>query len=556
MFSDKYTVNILTSLLIAKGVKHAVLCPGSRNIPIVADLFAAGCIECHAVTDERSAGFYALGIALSTQQPVVLCVTSGSAVLNAAPAICEAYYRHVPLIVVSADRPSSWIGRNDGQTMRQYGALRNFVRAQVDIADAKENETDICGMQILKLNETINAALTGGKGPVHINMQISEPFFSFTTTKLPQARNIQIVSTNQGHTEDFLNVARRFMNEPNRMLVVGQMTFEDIEFDRIISRLRKHCLVICECLSTSSCDPADRIMPLFLRDDNTTCIDSLISVGGNFIGKNVKKFLRSNTVKEHWEVNADGIPHDTFGKQTGIVQADEKSFLEALLGVAEEHAVHCPLLELWQKAKEQTCKAIEEYEAQFSQLMAIREFENSLEDMYYGSHVHYANSMAVRVGSLYAAHYVWCNRGVNGIEGSLSTAAGFSLATDDKVFCITGDLSFFYDQNALWNSELKGNLRILLINNSRGGIFSQLRGLELPPETMRFVDGAHHLSARGICEQNDIGYLHARDADELRSSLALFMTEETTRPVVLEVFTNADIDRQEFLALVEKQMNV
>lgn len=555
MYSDKYTVNALTALLVAKGVRHAVLCPGSRNIPLVADFSEVEQVECHAVTDERSAAFYALGIALAVKQPVVLCLTSGSALLNASPAVCEAFYRHVPLIVVSADRPQAWIGRNDGQTMVQAGALANFVRAQADIGDADEGDADTCSMQTLLLNNTINKALEGEGGPVHINVHISEPFFSFNTTQLPAVRNIVPLSSGDMPGEEELNVARRFMAAANRVIVIGQLPFADKETDKLIRQLKTHCLVVSECLSSAYGEPADRIMAAFLRGDKTTEIDFLVSMGGNFVGKNVKKFLRSRKVKEHWEVDADGMAHDTFVAQTGIVRAKAKTFLRALLHVCEEEHPSCPLIEKWNEARELMQRAIDTYEPHFSQLMAVRELENSLEDMYYDSHVHYANSMAIRVGSLYAGHYVWCNRGVNGIEGSLSTAAGFSLVTDDKVFCVTGDLSFFYDQNALWNNALKGNLRILLVNNSCGGIFSQLAGLNLSPETMRFVAGQHTACARGICEQNDIGYLKAGNAEELHHSMALFMTEETKRPVVLEVFTNADDDRREFAALVEKQIN-
>ncbi len=555
MYSDKYTVNALTALLVAKGVRHAVLCPGSRNIPLVADFCEVEQVECHAVTDERSAAFYALGIALAVKQPVVLCLTSGSALLNAAPAVCEAFYRHVPLIVLSADRPKAWIDRIDGQTIRQAGALANFVRAQADIDDAAESDAATCSMQALQLNNTINRALEGEGGPVHINVHISEPFFSFTTPQLPTVRNIAPLSSADMLGEEELSVARRFMAAANRMIVIGQLPFADKETDMLVRQLKRHCLVVCECLSSASSDPSDRIMAAFMRDDKVTPIDVLISMGGNFVGKNIKKFLRSRTVKEHWEVNADGVAHDTFGAQTGIVRARAKTFLRALLHCCEEVQPSCPLMEKWNEARELTQRAIDTYEPHFSQLMAVRELENSLEDMDYDSHVHYANSMAVRVGSLYAGHYVWCNRGVNGIEGSISTAAGFSLATTDKVFCVTGDLSFFYDQNALWNTALRGNLRILLVNNSCGGIFSQLSGLNLPSETMRFVAGQHTACARGICEQNDIGYLKAGNAEELHRAMALFMTEETKRPVVLEVFTNADDDRTEFAALVKKQIN-
>ena len=131
MYSNKDSVNILTALLVAHGIRHAVVCPGSRNAPIVHNFNECPDIECHPVTDERSAAFFALGIAQATDQPVAVCVTSGTALLNVAPAVAEAHYQHQALVVISADRPAQWIGQLDGQTLRQPGALQPWVEKSV-----------------------------------------------------------------------------------------------------------------------------------------------------------------------------------------------------------------------------------------------------------------------------------------------------------------------------------------------------------------------------------------------------------------------------------------
>ena len=156
---------------------------------------------------------------------------------------------------------------------------------------------------------------------------------------------------------------------------------------------------------------------------------------------------------------------------------------------------------------------------------------------------HYANSSAIRLANIYAEHPVFCNRGVNGIEGSLSTAAGFSCVTDDKVFCVIGDLSFFYDQNALWNQNLRGNLRILLLNNGRGGIFNMLPGLEQSPARDKLVAAAHHTSAEGICQQNHVTYLKATNMEEMQEGIATLLNKDSDTPVLLEVFTNPADDQ-------------
>ena len=187
MYSNKENVNILTALLVAHGIRHAVLCPGSRNSPIVHNLNECPDIQCYPVTDERSAGFYALGMTQATGEPVAVCVTSGTALLNLAPAVAEAYYQHRPLVVISADRPPQWIDQLDGQTLPQPDALGRFVRKAVSLPEPHDEESRwYC-------NRLVNEALMEKHAPVHINVPISEPFFLFSTPELPQERKIDFM---------------------------------------------------------------------------------------------------------------------------------------------------------------------------------------------------------------------------------------------------------------------------------------------------------------------------------------------------------------------------
>lgn len=553
MYSNKQNVNILTSLLIAKRVRKAVLCPGSRNIPIVANLLEAEEFECFPVTDERSAAFYALGIALATQQPVVVCVTSGSAFLNTLPAMAEAFYRKVPVILISADRPKEWIDRLDGQTMMQHGNYANLFKCEVDIDDFDIDDigkSDYCQML---LNKALNSAVVDGMGPVHINVHLDEPLFAFDIPQLPSVRNILAMS-GSACNDDVEKVISDFLSSGRKMIIVGQLTWHDKEIDSIIKQLSSRFVVVAENLSTSSCMPFDRALKEFSISSSEMAIDYLLYVGGILVSKKLKHFLRRHDVGALCEVNEEGVIHDTFSSQTSLLKCGAKDFLAKLLdksNKAENYAVgKQDLLKFaWDKSVSHVADCIENYVPRYSQLAVVREFEHSLEDMYYDYEVHYSNSMEIRIGCLYSSNYVWCNRGINGIEGCLSTAAGFSLATEDMVFCVIGDLSFFYDQNALWNSSLRGNFRVLLLNNCCGGIFSQLRGLDVSDKTKAFIEGRHSANARGICEQNDIGYIAAKSSDELRVGLVHFLTEETTRPMVLEVFTAAEDDREAFLEL-------
>lgn len=554
MYSNKQNVNILTSLLIAKGITKAVLCPGSRNIPIVANLLESEEFECFPVTDERSAAFYALGISLATRRPAVVCVTSGSAFLNALPAMAEAFYRKAPVVLISADRPREWVDRQDGQTMRQYGYFRNVFKTEVDIDDFTDDDRNAADYSTMLMNIALNSASADGMGPVHINIHLDEPLFAFGKSKLPYVRNVIPQTPEELMRIGADSVIGDFMAAERKIIAIGQLAFHDPEMDNVISELSKRYVVVAENLSTASSTPFDRAMKDFSRSAADMPVGYLLSLGGTFVSKSLKRFLRTHDVWQHCEINEDGFIHDTFSCQTSVLKCNPKAFLMKLLHATEKserrNSRNPDILKAaWDKAVGHVADCIGSYLPRFSQLSVIREFELSLEDMYYDYEVHYANSMEIRVGCLYSSGYIWCNRGVNGIDGCLSTAAGFSLVTRKMVFCVIGDLSFFYDQNALWNNCLKGNFRVLLLNNSCGGIFSQLSGLNVSDRTKAFIEGTHRANARGICEQNDIGYISARDGDELREGMVHFLTEETSRPMVLEVFTSSNDDREAFLEL-------
>ena len=498
MYSNKENVNILTALLVAHDVRHAVCCPGSRNSPIVHNLSECPDIECYPVTDERSAGFYALGMAQCMKRPVVVCVTSGTALLNLAPAVAEAYYQHIPLIVVSADRPQAWIDQLDGQTLPQPDALGHFVRKAVSLPEPHDHETRwYC-------NRLVNEALIVRHAPVHINVPISEPLFDFSVAELPVERKIEWTAADMSPAT-LSHVTRMFLQAKRPMLISGQPM--NPLLDEAVS---------------------------LVGDDEAYLPDFVLYIGGSIVSKRLKRFLRK--AKETWVVNASGEVPDTFMNLTHVFQGGGEAVADHIrfMMVMEPH----PFVQQWDDLLARIRQQVEAYEPTYSEMAAVKYFEQYVGD----AEVHYANSTVIRLANIFAKHPVWCNRGVNGIEGSLSTAAGFSCVTDKRVFCVIGDLSFFYDQNALWNQNLRENFRILLLNNGRGGIFNMLPGLEQSPARDAFVAAEHHTSAEGICQANDIVYLSASDMPQLRAGIDTLLNIESTRPVLLEVFTDPDSD--------------
>ena len=500
MYSNKENVNILTTLLVAHGIRHAVVCPGSRNAPITHNLNECPDITCYPVTDERSAGFYALGMSQALKQPVVVCVTSGTALLNLAPAVAEAYYQHIPLVVISADRPPQWIDQLDGQTLPQSDALGRFVKKAVSLPEPHDEE------ERWYCNRLVNETLIIGNAPVHINVPIAEPLFEFSVPELPVERKIERIPADIS-AATLSYVTRMFLQAKRPMLVSGQ--------------------------------PMNPLLDeaVYLIGDNPDYVpDFVLYIGGSIVSKRVKRFLRK--AKETWVVNETGEVTDTFMNLTHVVQGDGVAVADHIRFtlVMEPH----PFVQQWDALLEKIRQQTLAYEPGYSQMAVVKYFEANVGE----TTIHYANSSVIRLANSIAQHPIWCNRGVNGIEGSLSTAAGFSVVSEARVFCVIGDLSFFYDQNALWNQNLRQNFRILLLNNGCGGIFNMLPGLEKSPARDSIVAAEHHTSAEGICRQNDIVYLRADGPHDLHRAIDTLLYKESDRPVLLEVFTTADEDEQ------------
>lgn len=545
MFSTKTNINILTELLRVKGIEHAVVCPGSRNAPIVHNL--SQIFTCTPVTDERSAGFYALGMAQATRKPVVVCVTSGSALLNLAPAVAEAFYQHVPVIIVAADRPARWIDRLDGQTLPQPDALGRFVKCSVCLPEDADDEEQHNHCNLL-VNQALIAATGSVPGPVLINVPLSEPLFDFTLKKIPHERNISTIRPPLYDSRSITPVLKRMAKAERPMIVLGQAYFGSLQPDveLALNALRSRLVVISEKLSDSLSMPFDAAIPTTDAEIESLAPDFVLTLGGTLVSKRLKKFLRKCQPKEIWEINAENWPHDTFMHQTGLIMANAESVIYALYQHVSRNSCNtsCSYLSAWEHRLNTVAVQSLKATLPFSQAYAIREFEASLyaENMFDTYHLHYANSSAVRLGNLFSHKRIWCNRGVNGIEGSLSTAAGFSLTTQEPVYCIIGDLSFFYDQNALWNDQLGGNFHILLLNNGCGGIFHQLPGLNKKKDSFPYIAGNHHCTAENACQQSGIDYLSAHNEKELSQALDTFLNHTALRPMLLEVFTDAAQD--------------
>lgn len=546
MYSSIRQVNLLTSLLIAHGVRHAVLCPGSRNAPICHDIKACGAIECHAVTDERSAGFYAIGMSQANgMAPVAVCVTSGSAILDVAPAAAEAYYQGVPLIVISADRPSAWIGQQDGQTMPQTESLGRMARKAVSLPEGVTEEDQWHANRLA--NEALLAATTSGKGPVVINVPLHEPLYEFNATALPEERRIEIREPRLGNGDEWL--ARRISAARRPMMIIGQ-THERAEQGEM-DKIRAVMPILSEAISAIGGRMINEAVHIICHSamarKEDYAPDLVIYAGGTLVSKDVKNFIRKASRCETVVISPNGEPHDVFQNTTAVLRTtlsdtiiNLAAQLRTMQGEDSRAAERRGFARRWEAMLTATSDICRKPSGTHSQLRTMQTFAGEVSQV--------GNSSAVRLLCMSQTSHAFCNRGINGIDGSLSTAAGYaaSLPTSRHSLCAIGDLSFFYDQNALWNKHVDGRLRILLLNNGGGGIFSKFEGLRQSPARDEIVMARHTTTAAGICEQNGIERRTAHTAEEVES-LRGWLTEElpdNSRAAarLLEVFTDIDGD--------------
>ena len=558
VYSDKENINILTSLLVSYGVRHIVVCPGSRNAPLVHNFDVSPDITTHAVTDERSAAFFALGLRLRLRQPVAVCVTSGSALLNTMPGAAEATYQHEGIIIISADRPQAWIGQLDGQTMPQHGALGTFASPSVSLPEP-HNDTErwLCRRLIC---EAMIANTCPPFPSVHINVPVSEPLFGFSTPCLPEIPPVGIADLDDQNGRETL---RRILKGKRRLMVISGQTSDDSAAGLLMDKA-SGCVFVAEWLS-----PYGRVRHIdeILR---TTCAeeldnmrpDCIVYIGGHTVSKRLRHYMRSLDSRTMFiTVSDDGMLHDVSQHTTLVVKATAGDFMRMICNGAICPDADMDFVRRWHDMDNMAARRISASCPPYSQMLAIRRLEENIDNS--KDIVCYANSLSVRAGMMYASAYRYCNRGLNGIEGTLSMAAGMAAGAKEEgmtsgnmtaaqnVYCVIGDLSFFYDSNALWIQELAGNLRIMLINNQRGAIFGMLPGLDRSPAHKPLIAARHNATAEGICSQYGMEYYRATDTPSLEEGIRLLTSGVHDRPVVLEVLTDADTDADAYSKALE-----
>lgn len=533
MYSIKTNIQQLLSLMEQHQISHVVISPGSRNMPLAVSMAHHPKFHCHPITDERSAGFFAIGLSLSLNQPVAICVTSGSALLNLTSAVSEAFYQRIPLLIISADRPQAWIGQMDGQTLPQTGVFGSLIKKEVTLPEP-QNETDIWYCNRI-INETLLELQHHSNGPVHINVPITEPFFDCSCKTIPTER---VIRKNHPYLSDWSNAQKP-------LIIVGQLTyFEAKEIQSLLTQLQ--CPILYEHIANLKSDSnyiynADLILNQPI--DSNLNPDLVIYIGGHIVSKRIKKWLRQIKPSQCWRVDTSGECSDTFQCLTNIIEESPKNFLHSLPAKKTNN----DYIQQWQKISNEIKKSIETKELSYSSILIVKKIIEKIPEH---SALILANSSMVRYAQLFPIKQkdviISCNRGINGIDGSLSAAVGFATAQVDRpCYLLIGDLSFFYDMNGLWNTNLPQNLTIILINNGGGEIFRVLPGLKKDSESETFVMAKHQTDAKGWVETIHANYIKVTDINSFDNCLKQLFNPKKNLTVA-EFFTNPAIDEEIF----------
>ncbi len=544
MFCNKGNVNILTALLLRTGITDMVVCPGSRNAVLVHNFHQLTLqhdnFNVFPVTDERSAGFVALGLSVARDcRPVAVCVTSGSALLGTLPAVAEAYYRHIPLLVISADRPARWVGQLDGQTLPQAEALQPYTKT-FNLDETHSPDDDVwCRDKVCAALLQLQA--DGGR-PAHINVPLTDPLFGFGTAALPDCRPIEEYTTATNTPALPPALATKLLSARLPALLIGQ---NDREWSDIVNELDSHnrLLVLPELIG--NCAGSRRMALLEQRPEllQELAPDLVIHAGGNLVGKQVKLTLRHMTACSVVRIEPGRSLPDTFCHLDAVVRGNTADVFRALRRILPTGNAAVRNAKSRLSAAQNRTPAPNN-DMQYRVMAALAERLSATSGKTPIAAVHLANSTIVRTAALCFDSGILpfrCNRGVNGIEGSLSAAVGHALGTVGLNLVLIGDLSFFYDQNALWNKALGRNLRIVLFNNGGGRIFHHLPGLEASPACKAYVAAAHHTSAQGIAASYGLEYIAARTEAEAVAAFGTLLSPGGQRPVLLEVLVEADV---------------
>ena len=570
----KYPIIPVAQTLILSCLKFdffdVVISPGSRNVPLAIGFASNKKFKCYSIVDERSAAFFALGLSQKSKKPTILICTSGSALLNYYPAVAEAYYSEIPLIILSADRPEYKINIGDGQTINQSNvfeknifysnslkqdcshATEEIIKSNLQkIVNDKADYSKIEKLQksIQKNNEEIieiafNLSINKMQ-PVHLNVPMEEPLYEFNdspsiSVKVKKKPEKKLSLTDLDNFYKAINKASKIMiligvSDGN---ILSKKSIQKINSCSSIIVMKEHTSNV---FNESFISNIDRLIgPIELQSNSDSLFDELspeivISLGGMIVSKKIKSFLRNYKPRKHFHIG-NNISKDSFYSGVEHINTTANKFFENI----DLNKSDSKYFEKWNQLDYSKLDLHNRYMKviNFSDLKVFEILTNWIPKKY---NIQVANSTPIRYFQLFDLknkNMMFANRGTSGIDGSTSTAIGSSVQNDSPVLLVTGDLSFFYDVNALWNNHIPKNFRIIIINNSGGGIFKILPGFKENNLFSEFIETQHNLSARLIAKMFNFNYTRVSTKFGLNLYLRTFF-KNSKKPKILEIKTSS-----------------
>lgn len=546
-FSAKRSIQLLGHLLQQYGIDKMVISPGSRNAPLAIHFSELDAFECFSIVDERSAAFTAIGMAKALKKPVAICCTSGSAAVNYYPAVVEAFYQNVPLLILTADRPSHYVDIFDGQTIRQKDLFKQHSYGDFELLEEEREGAEEENFRIIK---TALELCIQKQGPVHLNIPLSEPLYELVE-ELPVFPEVEIVR-NQNKPEISSALVSEF-NLAKRILILTGTLDENPELQSMLSQFVKNHSVVVLTEANSNLyhekffNHIDRYLFNFSEEDcKTYAPDLLITIGQNVVSKKVKEFLRKAMPANHWHIDEFWHP-DTYFALTQKIETKAEVFFSQLLKSAKLEP--SPYFNLWDVLRDKKDAKHEEYCSSigFSDLKVFEILEQKTPTEY---NIHVSNSSTIRYAELFPYaknHSVYCNRGTSGIDGCTSSAMGFAMMHPKPTVLISGELGFLYDINGLWNNYIPPYTRIIVINNGEGNIFRIIPGPSTTNAVDEFIATKHQKNCEHMAKHFGMGYFKVSDEETLLRALDNFFKPDAS-PKILEIDTssveNAEVLKQ------------
>ena len=570
----KYPIIPVAQTLILSCLKFdffdVVISPGSRNVPLAIGFASNKKFKCYSIVDERSAAFFALGLSQKSKKPTILICTSGSALLNYYPAVAEAYYSEIPLIILSADRPEYKINIGDGQTINQSNVFEKNIlysnSLKQDCSHATEeiiksnlqkivndnadySKIEKLQKSIQKNNEEIieiafNLSINKMQ-PVHLNVPMEEPLYEFNdspsiSVKVKKKTEKKLSLTDLDNFYKAINKASKIMiligvSDGN---ILSKKSIQKINSCSSIIVMKEHTSNV---FNESFISNIDRLIgPIELQSNSDSLFDELspeivISLGGMIVSKKIKSFLRNYKPQKHFHIGSN-ISKDSFYSAVKHIKTTANKFFENI----DLKKSDSKYFDKWNQLDSLKLDLHNRYMKviNFSDLKVFEILTNWIPKKY---NIQVANSTPIRYFQLFDLknkNMMFANRGTSGIDGSTSTAIGSSMQNESPVLLVTGDLSFFYDVNALWNKHIPKNFRIIIINNSGGGIFKILPGFKENNLFSEFIETQHNLSARLIAKMFNFNYTRVSTKFGLNLYLRTFF-KNSKKPKILEIKTSS-----------------